>query len=428
MNRIPLRVVSAVIATVGVLVANVAAGEFALRDGDRVVFLGDSITAARTYTKIIENYTLLRFPRQRFRFFNAGLGGDTATGALKRLERDVFSCNPTVLTVCFGLNDIGWGLHADDEHKVRYIDSLERIIRICQERKVRVFVCSGPVTAEDPDNSETGFLQTMCDEAFMMAHRNGAATIDVQRPMRDVQRRIVAVNKTISDKSKHVKLHLADGVHLNDLGHLAMAFAFLKGLDAPGEVSHAVIDAQSAVATMSTGCRISDIRVVDDGCSFKRLDDGLPFNSGLFYALNFLYVPMHREFNGYTICVSGLPTGTYTIVADGRSSKQATARQLAAGVDIASTTTDAWQPGGPWDVQATILKSLTDARHELDSARFLSRLYLPGHALVDELDRDVASAEDQIVELQRMAARPRTYQFEIRRKDDPPADALKATR
>jgi hypothetical protein len=38
------------------------AADFALRDGDTVVFLGDSITAARTYGKIIEDYTLRRFP------------------------------------------------------------------------------------------------------------------------------------------------------------------------------------------------------------------------------------------------------------------------------------------------------------------------------------------------------------------------------
>ena len=149
----------------------VAAADFALRDGDTVVFLGDSITAARTYTKIIENYTLLRFPERRIRYFNAGIGGDTAAGALARLERDVFSCNPTVLTVCFGLNDIGWGLRADDEHKARYIESLKQIIAACRERKIRVFICSSPVTAEDPDKSEKGFLQAMCDEAFAMARQ-----------------------------------------------------------------------------------------------------------------------------------------------------------------------------------------------------------------------------------------------------------------
>ena len=85
-----------------------ALADYALQDGDTVVFLGDSITAARTYGQIIENYTLLRFPERKVHFINAGWGGDTAAGGAARLERDVFSRNATVLTVAYGVNDIGW--------------------------------------------------------------------------------------------------------------------------------------------------------------------------------------------------------------------------------------------------------------------------------------------------------------------------------
>src|SRR5438270_8425694 len=88
------------------------ADDFAIRDGDTVVFLGDSITAARTYGKIIENYTLLRYPDRKVRFINAGHGGDTAEGGLARLDRDVFARGATLLTVAYGVNDIGWGLKA----------------------------------------------------------------------------------------------------------------------------------------------------------------------------------------------------------------------------------------------------------------------------------------------------------------------------
>src|SRR3954465_5524864 len=91
------------------LLARPAAADFALRDGDTVVFLGDSITAARTYGKIVESYTLLRYPARRVHFENAGWGGDTAAGGLKRLERDVFARRATVLIVAYGVNDIGWG-------------------------------------------------------------------------------------------------------------------------------------------------------------------------------------------------------------------------------------------------------------------------------------------------------------------------------
>src|SRR5438552_18985552 len=93
--------------------AEVVRGEFAFRDGDTVAFLGDSITAARGYTKIVEHYTLMRFPERKVGFVNAGQGGDTAFGSLSRLERDVFAKGATVVTVAFGVNDIGWGTKAD---------------------------------------------------------------------------------------------------------------------------------------------------------------------------------------------------------------------------------------------------------------------------------------------------------------------------
>ncbi|HZJ14454.1 MAG TPA: GDSL-type esterase/lipase family protein, partial [Chthoniobacteraceae bacterium] len=91
-----------------------ARADFALRDGDTVVFLGDSITAARQYDRVVENYTLLRYPRRTVHFVNAGKGGDTMAGGLARLDRDVFDRGATALFVAFGFNDIGWGVHADD--------------------------------------------------------------------------------------------------------------------------------------------------------------------------------------------------------------------------------------------------------------------------------------------------------------------------
>ena len=197
-------------------IAAPARAEFALRDGDRVVFLGDSITAARRYDRIIENYTLLRFPARRVQFFNAGKGGDTAAGGLERLERDVFARGATVAIVAFGTNDIGWGVKADDEHKQKYLTGIRGIVEECNRRKVRVFICSEPVTNEDPDKAEKGFLQTMCDEGLEIARSLGAGMIDIQRAMRVVQRRVLAHNATIKDRAKHTLLHVADGDGLCD--------------------------------------------------------------------------------------------------------------------------------------------------------------------------------------------------------------------
>ena len=54
-----------------------------------MVFLGDSITAARGCTKVVEHYTLMRFPQRQVRFINGGQGGDTASAAVGRLPYDI---------------------------------------------------------------------------------------------------------------------------------------------------------------------------------------------------------------------------------------------------------------------------------------------------------------------------------------------------
>src|SRR6266550_2666162 len=55
-----------------------SAAEFFIHDGDRVVFLGDSITEQRLYTTYIEAYALTRYPKWKLSFRNVGWGGDTS--------------------------------------------------------------------------------------------------------------------------------------------------------------------------------------------------------------------------------------------------------------------------------------------------------------------------------------------------------------
>src|SRR5271156_1274196 len=90
-----------------------AEGPFALRDGDRVVFYGDSITEQRLYTTFVETYVVTRFPSLNVSFVHSGWGGDRVTGGGggpidKRLSRDVFAYKPTVVTVMLGMNDASY--------------------------------------------------------------------------------------------------------------------------------------------------------------------------------------------------------------------------------------------------------------------------------------------------------------------------------
>lgn len=353
------------------------AEDFALQDGDTVAFLGDSITAARTYGKLIENYTLLRYPERRVRFFNAGRGGETAEGALARLDRDVFARGATVLTVAYGVNDIGWGFHADDEHKQRYLNAIEEIVQRCNDRKVRVFICSAAITGADPAKTENEFLQKMCDEGLKRAREKGGRTIDVQRVMREIQKRVWKANETIEDAAKKESLHVADGIHLSQLGQTAMAYAILKGLGAPADVSSVSLDAKAGKLLESSGCQVSDISTEAESLQFSRLDEGLPLNGETFFGLQFRFVPIHTELNRYMLQVKSLSEGKYDVIVDDRKVGTYSASELEKSVNISSATPDPWQPGGPWDVQANILHSLTESRDKLDLSMLLTHANQP---------------------------------------------------
>src|SRR6266436_6197253 len=107
------------------------AGDFLIKDGDRVVLLGDSITEQRLYTTYIEAYALTRHPSWKLSFRNVGWGGDTSwlrqrahpdekalfaadeasqqkmveESVGRGLKRDMLPLKPTVVTVKFGMND-----------------------------------------------------------------------------------------------------------------------------------------------------------------------------------------------------------------------------------------------------------------------------------------------------------------------------------
>jgi len=392
-----------------------AADDFAIRDGDTVVFLGDSITAERTYGKIIETYTLLRFPQRKVHFVNSGWGGDTAAGGLARLQRDVFDKGATVVTVAYGINDIGWGTKADAEHRQKYLDSVRGIVEQCKARGVRVFICSAAVTATDPDKSENEFLQQMCDEGMKVSTSLGGGAIDVQRTMRQVQRRIKAANANVTDEKKKETLHAPDGVHLNELGQTAMAYAILKGLGAPRDVSSVTVDAAAGKVAETTGCTITDLAVDQDSVRFTRLDEGLPLNFGLFGALRYRFIPMHDEMNRYLLAVKGLPAGKYEVMASERKVGTYSAEQLAAGVNLASATADPWQPGGPWEAQAWLVNPLTDARNKAVEPEKFSADYLAQHPNLEAIAKQTAGVNAAIEALQRETAKPVPYSFVIRR-------------
>lgn len=87
-----------------------------IQDGDRILFIGDSITdcGRRTtdaplgngYVKLFADMLLSRRPNWRTTIVNKGIGGDTAVGLRNRWHDDVLRHEPDWLSVKIGINDL----------------------------------------------------------------------------------------------------------------------------------------------------------------------------------------------------------------------------------------------------------------------------------------------------------------------------------
>ena len=77
-------------------------------EGERVVFVGNSITHGGHYHSFIWLYYMTRFPDKPITIMNAGIGGESAWDMKDRLDYDVFNRKPTYVTLTFGMNDTGY--------------------------------------------------------------------------------------------------------------------------------------------------------------------------------------------------------------------------------------------------------------------------------------------------------------------------------
>src|SRR5205807_10126532 len=115
--------------------------DFFFRKGDRIIFLGDSITEQYQYSTYIELYLTTRFPGGDMTFLNAGIGGDTATGGARRFASHVLAEKPTAVTIDFGMNDGGYK-DFKPAAAANFIKQTEAMLRAAQQAHVRVALIS----------------------------------------------------------------------------------------------------------------------------------------------------------------------------------------------------------------------------------------------------------------------------------------------
>jgi len=123
----------------------VRALELPIKDGQKIAFMGDSITEGGAndpagYVNLVIRG--LEANGIRATAIPAGMSGHRATQMLRRLDRDVLSKKPEWMTLSCGVNDVGFrdkGVPLD-----LYKESITKIIDQCQAAGVKVMILNLP--------------------------------------------------------------------------------------------------------------------------------------------------------------------------------------------------------------------------------------------------------------------------------------------
>lgn len=196
-------------------------------NGDRIAFLGDSITQCgsddpRGWVNILESR--VRKEVDEVAFIHAGIGGNTSADMLKRINADVIRRKPTWVFFSCGVNDSP--NPAADNPGVpldKYVKNVSTIFDKLDKTGAKIVVLSQtPVMEDDPNYGANINLVSYNAELKRMALERKYIYLDPG----------AAIRKAIAEKKDPKKRTLTwDGTHLNDRGNAIYADTVLKGLE-----------------------------------------------------------------------------------------------------------------------------------------------------------------------------------------------------
>ncbi len=393
-----------------------ADGPFALRDGDRVVFYGDSITDQRLYTTFVETYVVTRFPAMNVSFVHSGWGGDRVTGGGggpidRRLSRDVFAYKPTVVTVMLGMNDASYQPFKQPIFDV-YTRGYQHLVQSLKMNQpgVRITLIL-PSPFDDITRRPTfegGYNQVLLRYAEFvrsLAEKEGATVADLNTPV------VAALKKAFEIDATRAQQLIKDRVHPGPAGQLLMAEALLKAWNAPALVSSVEIDGSAGRIVRQENAKVDDLKA-GETVSWTQLDQALPMPIDLKDPVIELAVKasdVEEALNQQTLKVTGLDAPHYQLKIDGKDIANLTKDELAAGLNLAEHPT-------PMIRQAMAVHRLTLRHNDLHFQRWRSfqvPLESRGYPSLSKALEGLDALESDMVVEQRKEAMPVPHRYEL---------------
>lgn len=355
-------------------------------EGERVVFVGNSITHGGHYHSFIWLYYMTRFPDKPITIMNAGIGGESAWDMKDRLDYDVFNRKPTYVTLTFGMNDTGYDIYMKDDAKelseqriAKSLESYRKIEeRLLAKNKIKKVLIGGSPYDETSRfnnfilHNKNNAILKIIDAQRTSAKKNGWGFVDFNQPMREISRKEQEADSTFT-------FCRIDRIHPDNDGQMVMAYLFLKAQGLAGdEVSSVSIDAYHSSVITHKNCKISKLKKNGADLTFDYLAYALPYpldsisRSGWGNKRSqrdaMQLVPFMEEFNQERFQVTNLEKGMYRLTIDNQFIDNLSSEKLANGVNLAD------YPNTPQYQQAAKIMYLNEERFEVEK-RFREYLW-----------------------------------------------------
>ncbi|MFP6872431.1 MAG: GDSL-type esterase/lipase family protein [Verrucomicrobiales bacterium] len=204
-------------------VALAAPGKIAVKNGEKIAFMGDSITAAGRrkggYCQLV--LSALKDQGIEAAPVFAGISGHKSNQMLARLENHVLRHKPNWMTLSCGVNDVWHGKRGVDLES--YKKNITEIVNRAQKAGVKVMLLTSTMINEDQGNAMNQKLAGYNDFIKALAREKKCLLADLNADMQ-------AALKTFPADSPKGKQLTSDGVHMNKAGNIMMARGVAKAL------------------------------------------------------------------------------------------------------------------------------------------------------------------------------------------------------
>ena len=388
------------------------AQQFALRDGDRVAFYGDSITAQRFYTRFMEDFVLTRYPALHVAFFNAGVPGDRVSGGYTgdvtlRLQRDLFPLQPTVVTVMLGMND-GYYIPFDPKYQSIYEDGYRKLLASIQTALPQARITLISPTPYDEVTHGTEFPEyNQVIARYAAFDRELAASSHLS--FSDFNQAITTLDSAgLAKNSSLAALLVPDRIHPSESAHWVMAATLARTWGMSPIVSSVHLDAAQPTPVATESAQVSALTQTDGKLAWTEIDNALPLpldlENGM--VLFVLGISDLADMDRQTLRVDNLSAPRYILKIDGRAIASLSRDQLAAGVNLALYDT-------PMEGQARDVDGIELKRTRLDEAHFILAIEDPKAHDAEAATKAIEEKDAALQQEQHKDAQPVAHHFEL---------------